>query len=98
MIYGLDDKKHSPFRCTGVHGSCQPVVKWDGINWGAHGRNSHGASVRLKVSEMNFSPGVLEKSFTSRRMLTPNTNPVEDEKESHDELDLNEVFENDNDG
>ena len=63
MIYGPGDKKLSPFRCISVHGSCQPVVKWDGIYWGAHGRNSHGASVRLRVSEMNFSPGVLEKIF-----------------------------------
>ena len=30
-------------------------------------------------------------------MLTFITTPVEDEKESDDELDLNEVFENDND-
>ena len=56
-IHGPGDKKMSPFRCISVHGSCHPVKHWDGVYWGSHGRNSYGASVvRLKVSEMNFSP------------------------------------------
>ena len=91
MIYGPGDKKLSQSRCIGVHGICQPVVKWDGIFWGAHGRNSHGASIRLRVSEMNFTPNVLESSvLSSRRMLPPN--PVEEENE----LDLNESDDEDN--
>ena len=91
-IYGPGDKKISPYRCIDIHGCCQPVVKWDGIYWGARGRNSYGTSVRLKVTEMNFFPGVLERSQPSRRMLAPNTTPVEEEKEFDDEIDLNEVF------
>lgn len=70
-IYGPGDKKTSPFRCLDVHGSCHPVVHWDDIHWGAHGQNSYGASVRLRVTEMNFSPCVLERSLPSRRKLGP---------------------------
>ena len=82
-----------PFRCISVHGSCHPVVHWDGIYWGAHGRNSYGASARLKVTEMNFSLCMIERSILyRRRMLAPNTTPVEEENESEDQLDLDEVF------
>ena len=78
MIYGPGDKKLSPWKCMGVHGSCQLVVKWDGIFWGAHGRNSYGASICLKAHEMIFTPGVLESAVPSRRMLAPVEEKEED--------------------
>ena len=49
----------SPFRYMGIHG----------ISWGSHGQKaSYGASVRLRVTEMNFTP-VFFSSIPRRRML-----------------------------
>ena len=76
-IFGPGNKKLSPFRCIGVHGSCHPVVHWDGIYWGTHGNTNYGASVRLRLTEMNFSPCVIERSVSRRRMLRSNTITVE---------------------
>ena len=77
-----------------VHGSCRLVVKWDGIFWGAHGGSIHGASIRLKVHEMLFTPSVLKRSVPSRRMLGPVS---EKEEVAEKEEDVLEVTENDGD-
>ena len=79
--FGPGDKKRSPFKYMGIHGACHPVVHWDGIFWGPHGPASYGASIRLRVTEMNFSPGVMKRSVPHRRMLEPKL----DENESDDE-------------
>ena len=68
----------------GIFGNCQLVVKWDGIFWGTHGKNSHGASIRLRVTEMNFTPD-LKRDAPSRRMLPP-MKVVEKEEEPEEEL------------
>ena len=91
-IFGPGDKKMSPCRCMNVHGACHPLVLWESIYWGAHDQASYGASVRLRVTEMNFSPCLMERSVYIRRML-----PLVQEKESEDsETDYDELtFESD---
>ena len=80
-IFGPGNKKRSPFKYMGIHGSCHPVLHWDGIFWGSHGQASYGASIRLRVTEMNFSPRLMERSVPRRRMPEPKL----DENESDDD-------------
>ena len=89
-IFGPGDKKLSPFSCMNVHGTCHPIVHWESIYWGARGQASYAASVRLHLTEMNFTPNKVKKSVSTRRMLPP----VQDE----DETDYQElIFSNDSD-
>lgn len=79
-IHGPGDKPISPFKYLSssgntVRGIGQPVVRWEGICWGSHGQTSYGASVRLRVSEMNFTP-TTDGVVTRRRMLASNTTPA----------------------
>jgi hypothetical protein len=84
QIYGPGDKKVSPFKYIEVRGRLVPVMKWDGVFWGSHGqKSSHGASVRLKVSEMNFTPTT--DGGPKRRMLGPNTAIPEEDDSSDDD-------------
>ena len=66
-----------------------PVVVWDGIYWGAQGGKSYGASIRLRVIEMAFTPGVLKSYVPSRRMLDAVKKKKEeessDEKEEYED-------------
>ena len=55
-----------------VSGIGHPVVLWDGIFWGSHGQTSYGASARLRVYEMNFTPDDNNNNMTRFRMLGPN--------------------------
>ena len=70
-ISGLGDRKRSPFKYTGIHGACHPVVHWDGIFLGHHGQASYGASFSLKATEMNFTTSMIKRSVYLRRMLSP---------------------------
>ena len=63
-----------------VSGFGHPVVRWDGIFWGSHGQTGYGASARLRVTEMNFTPSEFN-SMTSFRML-PSNNATPQEPES----------------
>ena len=78
-IFGPGEKKLSPFSCMNVHGTCHPVVHWESIYWGAQGQASYGASVRLRVGEMNFTPCLVERSVSTRRMLPPVQDDDDDE-------------------
>ena len=73
-----------------IRGVGHPVVHWDGIFCGSHGQKaSYGASVRLRVSEMNFTP-IEDSSVPHRRMLAPNTSLLEQDvsdNESEDGFD-----------
>ena len=82
----------SPFMCMNVHGTCHLVVLWESIYWGAHGQASYAVSVRLRLTEMNFTPNKVKRSVCTRRML-----PQVQEKESDDdETDYEELtFESD---
>lgn len=78
-IYGPGDKEMSPYDCKLVRGDGHPVIRWDGIFWGSHGKTGYGASLRFRVTEMNFTP-TSDKGYNpsdcysvpKRRMLVPN--------------------------
>ena len=74
-IFGPGDKKMSPFRCLNVYGT-YPVVHWESIYWGAHSQASYGGPVRLRVTEMNFTPENVKRSVCT--LLLP---PVEESNE-----------------
>lgn len=83
-FYGPGDRKMSAMKFIDKRGFITPVIKWDGIFWGAHGSSSYGGSVRLRVAEANFTPQ--EEGMTSRRFLGANTDtPVEEVDESEDD-------------
>ena len=67
-----------------VTGIGHPVVIWDGKFWGSHGQTSYGASARLRVYEMNFTPNDNNK-MTRFRMLGPNK---AQESESDEEIEV----------
>ena len=80
-IYGPGDKQVSPFKYNSIRGDGHPIVLWDGIYWGSHGRTSYGASLRLRLTEMNFTPSQDPSRLSSRRMLPPNKAVSEEEEE-----------------
>lgn len=76
-IYGPGDKLTSPIKYmstpgNAVKGTVHPVVHWEGIFWGAHGKKSYGGSLKFRVIEMNFAP-TSSTGLSHRRMLSPNT-------------------------
>ena len=84
-VYGPDDQVVNPLEYMWqpdkyVSGFGHPVVRWDGIFWGSHGQTGYGASARLHVTEMNFTPSEFN-SMTSFRML-PSNNATPQEPES----------------
>ena len=89
-IFGPGDRKRSPFKYMGIHGACHPVVHWDRIFWGPHGQASYGASIGLKVTEMNFSPSVMKRSVHPRRMLR--AIPVKESEDSDSGTDYDEII------
>ena len=97
QIYGPGDKQDKTGRkFLDVRGTVHPVFKDEGIFWGAHGKNTHGASNRIRVAQMNFTP--TEDGAPKRRMLPKNTAPVEELDDSDDEEQEpeDEAFENPN--
>ena len=87
-IYGPGDKLTSPYKYISTRGDGHPIIKWDGIFWGAHGRNSYGASLRLRLSEMNFTPSTYSSDISKFRMLPPNKSAA---------VVIDEVFDDDED-
>lgn len=91
-FYGPGDKKMNPTRfapvsrdAKGVRGHITPCNRFDGLFWGAHGKNSHGCSLRFKVVEANFTPMTGGSSMPSKRLLGRNTAPVEEREDGEDE-------------
>jgi len=81
-IYGPGDKLMSPIKYmstpgNAVQGIIHPVIHWEGIYWGAHGKNTYGGSLKFRVIEMNFVPSS-SSGLSHRRMLSPNTAVEED--------------------
>ncbi len=82
QIYGPGDKLVTPYHYmskpggNSIRGDSDIVIIWDNIFWGAHGRSSHGASLRFRVAQMNFTP-TAGTTLTTRRLLPPNTTPAE---------------------
>lgn len=88
LVYGPGDKAISPLRFLDRRGRVKPVIHWSGVYYGAHGKRSWGASVTLRVSEMNFVPQ--KRGGPPRRMLAKNTAPAEllDNEMSDEESDF----------
>ena len=95
-IYGPENEQVSPHDVN-MRGEGHPVIRWDGIYWGSHGKNSYGVSLRLFLTEMNFKPSQdSNEVICSMRMLPPNKAPLLEEQKSEEEVtteeDDDEVF------
>jgi len=89
-FYGPGDKKVNAVQFIDVRGVITPCVKWEGVYFGAHGNTApHGASLRFKVTEANFTPQV-SSALPSKRMLGKNnsvSSEDDDEEEDHSRMD-----------
>ena len=86
-VHGPGDQKVNASKYMDVRGHVHPVVKWDGVFWGSHGQKAtHGASVRLRVCEMNYVPQ--SDGVPHRRMLGANSAPIVEDDGSDDDEDL----------
>lgn len=88
-IYGPGDKLVSPIKYMStpgntIQGVCHPVVHWEGVFWGAHGKNTYGGSLKFRVVEMNFTPKS-SAGLSHRRMLSPNVDVEEDKEDGSSE-------------
>ena len=73
-FYGPGDKKESPLKYLEQRGIITPCIEWDGIYWGGHGQQPHGASLRFFIVEANFVPsGAGDGGLPKNRMLPKNT-------------------------
>jgi len=80
-FYGPGDKPMSALRFLDKRGVIEPCFKWEGVFWGAHGSTSpHGASLRFKLVEANYTPqtGI---GLPSHRMLGKNNAPPREEED-----------------
>lgn len=79
-FYGPGDVTESPLKYLEQRGVITPCFEWDGIYWGGHGQQPHGASLRFKIVEALFVP--IAKSgegLPKHRMLPKNTAAVTDD-------------------
>lgn len=82
-FYGPGDKLVSAIRYVDARGIIEPCFKWEGVYWGAHGPTSpHGASLRFKLVEANYTPQS-SASVPQRRMLGKNNAPPEEDDDSN---------------
>jgi len=89
IIHGPGDKPVNPrsLMGKGERGEMTPVFLWEGVYWGGHGSNSpYGASVKLRLSEANYTPGA--GRGPSRRMLPKNDAPIQEDDAFEDEEDM----------
>lgn len=66
-------------------GLCKPVFHWESIYWGSHKDKPYGGSLKIFISEMNYSPVRDEMTFVPRLLSANDTEPLEDSDE--DKLD-----------
>lgn len=79
-IYGPGDKEVNGLSIVSQQGQMTPVIKLEGIYFGAHGPTApQGASLRLKVAEANWIPGGGASKLPSKRMAPPNPAPSHEE-------------------
>ena len=78
-FYGPGDKKMNAVRYVGQRGNITPCLRFDGLFWGAHGKNPHGCSLRFKVVEANFIPQNAGAGLPTHRILGKNMAPAEDD-------------------
>ena len=77
-LYGPGNELVHPRDLKRIRVNGHPVIKWEGIFWGSHGKKSYGASLTLRVTEMNFTPAPAGGDFHPKyRILKPNNAPKE---------------------
>jgi hypothetical protein len=76
-IYGPGNKLVSPARYNKTPCTVHPVIQLKKVFWGSHGKNTHGVSLNMHVSEMNIVP----LSREGQRFLAPNSAPEEEDDE-----------------
>jgi hypothetical protein len=77
-IDGPGNRRLSYTDCIEKPGNASIVCMWDGVFYGSHGAQTYGASIKIKICEMNFTP---TSKGPTRKFLQPNTDPVEEEEE-----------------
>lgn len=83
-IYGPGDKrvdvrKYVSTEKRKVRGNMKIILKVEAVYYGGHGKTSYGASLRCKISEMNFKPSKMNDELTKTRMLPRNDANEEDD-------------------
>jgi len=76
-----------PSKCVGEgkRATCLPCVHLRNVYYGAHGDNPHGASIKFKVAQMNYTPISKSGGGPSRNLLPANNDTVEDDESSSDD-------------
>ena len=79
QIYGPGDKLVSPLKymkfsdtAPSILTDVEPVVHWEGIFYGGHGKTGYGASNKLRIVQMNIAPAQRANSLPKRRMVPHN--------------------------
>lgn len=69
-----------------IRGKIEPCIKFEGIYWGAHGKNPHGGSLRFRLVEANFYPINYSNIPQGRLLKSSNVSTVEVEQLPKSEL------------
>jgi hypothetical protein len=73
-IYGPGDRLINPLDYVDKRGDIVPVVRFDGVYWGAHGSDSpFGASLKFTLVDANYTPGEDLVGLPSQRYLPKNS-------------------------
>jgi hypothetical protein len=80
QIFGPGDKLMNPMKYMrfsetdkAILTEVDPVIHFEGIFYGPHGDKPYGASIKLRIVQMNIRLAVMESSLPKRRMLPANT-------------------------
>ncbi|HMP28120.1 MAG TPA: hypothetical protein PKD85_00885 [Saprospiraceae bacterium] len=85
-FYGPGNKKYNAVKYISKRGIVEPCFLYEGIYYGSHGpRAPHGASLRFKLAEANFTEIASSQGVPSHRMLSKNSAPSEGSEEGPDE-------------
>lgn len=85
-IYGPGDKEVNFMKYMSTPnnlmiGEIYPVFRWVGTFWGAHGKKTHGGSIKLQIVQMNFTPRQAA-TLSYPRLIAANTNVEEKSQEN----------------
>ena len=84
QIFGPGNKlDKTGLKFEDVKGYVHPVFYIQGIYWGSHGQTSYGASLTIRVAQMNFEPK--ESAAPMVQLLPPNNAAPIDEDDNSDE-------------
>jgi hypothetical protein len=73
-FYGPGNKKYNAVKYISKRGIVEPCFLYEGIYYGSHGpRAPHGASLRFRLAEANFTEISSAHGVPSKRMLNKNT-------------------------